>query len=335
MQEEQKKHRMRHEENNFYMLPEDTEKTQSGYRPTYCTVCNKQIEKYGRRQEDFKKPGWVFCPKHGWIQEGVQVKEMDSEKPLWLSIEEVREDHNEYGKSPVQEESNIETPQEFSIQEEKRQEIEFIYKGEPRIANLFKEPAKNKVTFTGIVVSVIFFIVIVSSLVGYFVWKGSSKEMLQIKSIQALADNKKLTSARNQFNVSDLSKESVLPENYTDAITDRIASPHDEAVLEGGQTEPREKAIKKTNQSREPLVVIYTVQVGAFTDISHARSLKNRLDRKEFHSYISHPKSNNEGGLYKVWLGKFTNRKKAESISEKITKAESIETFVTVWGNNI
>ena len=328
MKEEQKKQMHFEDRESGVLLPENIEKNQSVYTPAYCTICNRQIEKYGKRKDDLKKPGWVFCPKHGWIQEGSYVEEMDSEKPLRLSIEEVREDHNEHEKS-------LKPPQEFPTEEEEQQEIEFTEKRELRIANLSTKPTKNKATFTGIIVSVIFFIIIVSFLFGYFVWKGSSKEMLEIKSEQALAHNKKFTLTQNQSKVSDLSQESVSPEKSTYAVTDRIVSPHNEAVSESGQTESREKTVKKTNQSRKPPVAIYTVQVGAFTNIAHARSLKNRLDKKRFHSYISSQNSDKEGGLYKVWLGKFSNRKKAESLSEKITKTESIQTFVTVWENNI
>ncbi|MEW6002004.1 MAG: SPOR domain-containing protein [Nitrospirota bacterium] len=35
----------------------------------YCPICDKPIEKYGRRKTDLKKPDWVFCPIHGWMKE--------------------------------------------------------------------------------------------------------------------------------------------------------------------------------------------------------------------------------------------------------------------------
>ena len=331
MIEEQKGPRMHLEEKESDILPEieqsqtsfthensmnpagfkNIEKDQTGDKLTYCTICNKQIEKYGRRKEDFKKPGWVFCPKHGWIQEGVYDKEMDSEKPIRLSIEEVREDHDEHEKPVAQKESNIppavDTSKKSTTPEEAQQETKFFNKREHRMADLSTKAARNKLTVIGIIVSVIFFIVIVSFLLGYFVWKDSSTEMLEIKSMQALAHNKKLTITQDKFKVSD--------------------SPQGLDSLE--------KSMVKNNQIREPLTAIYTIQIGAFTNIAYARSLQNRLANRGYHCYISTPNSKGEGKLHKVLIGNFGNRKRAESLSKKISKTESIQTFVTVWENNI
>ncbi len=284
---------------------------QTGDKLTYCTICNKQIEKYGRRKEDFKKPGWVFCPKHGWIQEGVYDREMDSKKPIRLSIEEVREDHSEHENPVAQKEPNIppaiDTPNKSTTPEEAQQETIFFNERERRMADLSARATRNKVTVLGIIVSVIFSIVIISFLLGYFVWKDSSKEMIEMKSTQALAHNRKLKITQDNFKVSD--------------------------SLQG--LDSLKKSMVKNNQIREPLTAIYTVQVGAFTNIAYARSLQNRLAHRGYHCYISTPNSKGEGKLHKVSIGKFENRKRAESLSKKISKAESIQTFVAVWENNI
>lgn len=276
---------------------------------TYCTICNKQIKKYGRRKKDFKKPGWVFCPKHGWIQEGVYEREMDSEKPIRLSIEEVREEHGEHEMPVAQKEPNIssaiDTPKKSTTPEEAQQETNFFNEREGRMADLSTRAARNKVTVLGITVSVIFFIVIISFLLGYFVWKDSSKKMIEMKSTQALAHNKELTITQDNFKVSD--------------------------SLQG--LDYLKKSMVKNNQIREPLTAIYTVQVGAFTNIAYARSLQNRLAHRGYHCYISNSKGKDK--LHKVSIGKFENRKRAESLSKKISKAESIQTFVAVWENNI
>src|SRR4030065_521099 len=125
MQEKQKISKMSIEGKESVIVPEDIEKNRLGYTPTYCTICNKQLEQYGRRKEDFKKLGWVFCPKHGWIQEGIYIKERNLEKPLRLSIEEVQEDHDEKEKLLKKEEfkilPEIKTTKEFPVQEEKQQ----------------------------------------------------------------------------------------------------------------------------------------------------------------------------------------------------------------------
>jgi hypothetical protein len=93
---------------------------------TYCTICNKQIEKYGRRKEDLKKPGWVFCPKHGWIQEGGYNEKRESENPLSLSIEEVQENYNVH---------EIEISKKLPRQEDGQQETESSNKRALQIAD--------------------------------------------------------------------------------------------------------------------------------------------------------------------------------------------------------
>jgi cell division septation protein DedD len=330
MQEEQKKYKISFEGKEPDIVSENTEKNQSGCTPTYCTICNKQIDKYGRRKEDFKKPGWVFCPKHGWIQEGTYVKEMDIEKPLRLSIEEVQDDHDKNKKPPKKVEyeilPEIETPNEFLIEKERQQEIEFPSKEQPQTVDLSTNVARNKLTLIGIIVSVIFFFVIVSFLIGYFVWEGTSREMIEIKSMQALAHNKKLKITQDQSKIPDLSQESASQKKSTVEVSDLSVSK---------QTRAKEEIIRKSPQVQKPFNATYSVQVGAFTNISNARSLENSLKKRGYHCFVSTSNSNGEAKFHKVLIGKFKNRKKAESFSNEITKAVNIQAFVAVWESNI
>jgi cell division septation protein DedD len=236
---------------------------------------------------------------------------MDSEKPIRLSIEEVREDQNDHEKPVAQKEFDI-TPEEDTSKksitpEEVQQETIFFNKKEHRMADLSAKAVRNKLTIIGIIVSIVFFIVTISFLLGYFVWKDSSKDMLEIKSMQALAHNKQLAITDDKFRVSD--------------------SPQGLDLIE--------KSMVKSNQIRKPLTAIYTVQVGAFSNIAYARSLQTRLANRGYHCYISTPNSKGEGKLHKVLIGKFGNRKKAEFLSKKISETENIQTFVTVRENNI
>ena len=317
------------EEKESVIVPEDVEKNRSGYTPTYCTICNKQIEQYGRRKEDFKKPGWVFCPKHGWIQEDIYIKEIGLEKPLRLSIEEVQEEHDEKEKLLKKEEfkilPEIKITKEFPVKEEKQQEIEFPGKKRLRVADLSTTITRNKFTL-GIIASVMFFIVIVSFVLGYFVWKDSSKEMLEIKSMQALAHNKKMTITQEQSKVSDLSQELFSKKKSTVLVNDISANE---------QTVSEKEIIRETPQAQKPFIAMYSVQVGAFTNIANAKSLQNSLDKRSYHCYISTQSSNGVVKFHKVLIGKFSDRKKAWSFSKKIKKAENIQTFVTVWKSNI
>ena len=75
---------------------------------------------------------------------------------------------------------------------------------------------------------------------------------------------------------------------------------------------------------------LFTIQVGAFNDAYYAKALKTRLNKKGYHAFIT-ISSSKEGRFYKVLVGKFSNRGKAEMLSAKIKRAEGIQTFVTLW----
>jgi hypothetical protein len=75
---------------------------------------------------------------------------------------------------------------------------------------------------------------------------------------------------------------------------------------------------------------LFTIQVGAFNDAYYAKALKTRLNKKGYHAFIT-ISSSKKGRFYKVLVGKFSNREKAEMLSAKIKRAEGIQTFVTLW----
>jgi len=78
-----------------------------------------------------------------------------------------------------------------------------------------------------------------------------------------------------------------------------------------------------------PSKPVFTVQVGAFENVSYAKSLKTLLKKKGYHASIIPTKK--KGKLYKVCIEKFSNREKAKTLSEKIRKTEGIQAFVTSW----
>ncbi|NWF52931.1 MAG: SPOR domain-containing protein [Nitrospirae bacterium] len=88
-----------------------------------------------------------------------------------------------------------------------------------------------------------------------------------------------------------------------------------------------EKAI--SSKTPVTLKTYFTVQIGAFENISYARTLKNTLNKKGYHTYIIHTKK--KGNLYKVCIEKFSDRKKAKALAEKIKKTEGFHAFVTIW----
>ena len=306
-------------------------------RTMYCTICNKQIEKYGKRKEDFKKSGWVFCPKHGWIKEGIHDKEMVSEQPVRFSIEEVIEKHGEQEKSLDRKESEIlresEKPEISAMQEEEQLETDLFIEREIKTADLpigERNIVRNKSISIGIIISAIFVTVLASLIVGYFAWKSSLNKSLEIKSLRTFVQNERLTK-QVQSQASPPPQESVLAEKAPGEVKSQTSTPLQEAVPQSEKAETTEKAKIKLSQSQKPSQAIFTVQVGAFTDVSYAKSLKKRLDKKGYHTSITSSKSKKEGRLYKVWTGKFSNRETAETLSAKITKTEGLQTFVTSW----
>ncbi|MGQ9569832.1 MAG: SPOR domain-containing protein [Thermodesulfovibrionales bacterium] len=96
------------------------------------------------------------------------------------------------------------------------------------------------------------------------------------------------------------------------------------------QRQIRDSEEKKPMPKKQKLSTpIFTVQVGAFKNISYARSLKRILNRKGYHTYIIHTKK--KGDLYKVCIGRFTDRKEANVLAEKIKRTEGYQTFVAMW----
>jgi cell division septation protein DedD len=88
--------------------------------------------------------------------------------------------------------------------------------------------------------------------------------------------------------------------------------------------------VRKTQESQKnPKTRKYTIQAGAFNDISDANALKARLDKKGYKTYITPSETQKHKKFYKVRIGNFATRKEAEIISIKIKKTEGLNTFVT------
>ncbi len=73
-----------------------------------------------------------------------------------------------------------------------------------------------------------------------------------------------------------------------------------------------------------------TIQVGAFTNFSYAETLAKRLYEKGYKAYIAYPGSEDKTIFYRVCVGQFTTKKEAKILSERIRKAENLETFIAV-----
>jgi cell division septation protein DedD len=92
------------------------------------------------------------------------------------------------------------------------------------------------------------------------------------------------------------------------------------------QTTPQITSETKQTRKTRP----YTVQAGAFKHVSEADSLKGKLDKKGYKTYVIQSKTKRFQKLYKVMIGEFVTRKEADALSAKIRKSEGLKTFVTI-----
>ena len=116
---------------------------------------------------------------------------------------------------------------------------------------------------------------------------------------------------------------------YTDNKQITAMTKKDDRMLEDKQTLKSIKP-KTTQPSRTPIKKRkYTVQAGAFKSASDASSLKEKLAKKGYTSYIIKTETKKHEILYKVMIGEFNTRKEADVLSLKIKKSEGLQTFVT------
>jgi hypothetical protein len=113
----------------------------------------------------------------------------------------------------------------------------------------------------------------------------------------------------------------------TDTI---VTASFDAEVKAEVKKEIQKESPQPQKPSEEPLAVIFTVQVGAFKNASYAEALMAWLKEKGYSAYLTLSVSREGEKLYKVCIGKFTEREKAKTLSEKIRSSESLEAFVTV-----
>jgi cell division septation protein DedD len=96
-------------------------------------------------------------------------------------------------------------------------------------------------------------------------------------------------------------------------------------VLKSEAVENKKETEEKSSQLHKPSKDIFTVQVGAFKEASYAKALATRLYEKGYKVYVTYDEM-----LFKVCIGKFSDREKADSLSEKIKKTEGLQAVVTL-----
>ncbi len=84
----------------------------------------------------------------------------------------------------------------------------------------------------------------------------------------------------------------------------------------------------KEKPSPENPETVFTVQVGAFTNALYANFLAIQFREKGYDAFIILIESENHQKLYKVCIGKFSNRNKANALAERIKNREGLQAFV-------
>jgi cell division septation protein DedD len=75
---------------------------------------------------------------------------------------------------------------------------------------------------------------------------------------------------------------------------------------------------------------VYVVQAGAFKHISYAQALRNTLEEKGYESYITVSGFTEEKRIFRVLMGRFSDRKQAQSLSEEVRKKTNLDVVVAL-----
>jgi len=261
----------------------------------YCPICHGPVEETG-------KPTWAHCPSHGWVK--------------YKSHKSHEENESEDLFSKVNLKSSMLTKQT----EEK---IEDVRKKSPLFAYI---------------VPALFVTVLLAFLIGYFFWRDTSHNLVAKKA--EVENQKQVLGQKNNQMVESQSQVSVSPDEPATAALNEEKESQKEKKVEGKtlQSKTTEQTkqlqpLQKTMQNRQaakPSKQVFTVQAGIFQKETNAKNLKKMLHEKGYDASILTSKSKNGGTLFRVCIGQFKDRKKAEYIATKIKNKESMQAFITV-----
>ncbi len=123
--------------------------------------------------------------------------------------------------------------------------------------------------------------------------------------------------------VSYLEKTSKKPE--ADKVEKTTPSPKPSPSIEAPiKKKDHESAFNKVDVNDLP----FTIQVGSFKDIKVAKKTLDRLSSKTSDVYIKKSDLGNKGIWYRVRIGKFNSREKAEAYAKLLKKKNIISTYI-------
>jgi len=189
------------------------------------------------------------------------------------------------------------------------------------------------------IVPALFVTVLLAFLIGYFFWRDTSHKLLVAKKAE-VENQKQVLGQKNNQMVESQSQVSVSPDEPATAALNEEKESQKEKKVEGKTLQSRTteqtkqlQPLQKTMQNRQaakPSKQVFTVQAGIFQKETNAKNLKKMLHEKGYDASILTSKSKNGGTLFRVCIGQFKDRKKAEYIATKIKNKESMQAFVTV-----
>jgi len=94
--------------------------------------------------------------------------------------------------------------------------------------------------------------------------------------------------------------------------------------------DPKESSSSPFLQCKPQSEGLYVVQAGAFTNMSNAQALRKNLEDKGYESYITVSGFDVDKRIFRVLVGKFPDRKQAQSLSEEMKKEDNLEVIVAL-----
>ena len=258
-----------------------------------CPICHGPVEETG-------KPTWAYCPTHGWVK---------------------YKSHDEPGSSDLFGKINLRAAILTKQAEEK---IDDIRKKSPLFAYI---------------VPALFITVLLAFLIGFFFWRDTSHKTLEVQRTE-VAGQKEVPSQKNDQMMETQPRVSASPdEPVAVAINEKKEDKTKRAIEEKSlqAQKPREsKQVQKitqnlqNRQTTKPTKPVFTVQAGLFQNASNAKNLNKMLHEKGYDASISTSQSKKGKTVYRVHIGKFSEKKKAEDIANKIRKETGVQAFVTI-----
>jgi cell division septation protein DedD len=173
----------------------------------------------------------------------------------------------------------------------------------------------------GFIIAAIFITSSVSFTLGYFVGKSVRPPVIN------------QTAARTPQNSAEQKDPVTYEKGVVNQQPEQLQEHRETQKTQETQQTQETQSSKETRETKEtketPKKRKYTVQAGAFKNVSDANILKEKLDKKGYKTYIALSGTKNHKKLYKVMLGDFAARKEAEILAVKIKKSEGLNTFVT------